>query len=289
MVPRWEAASRSPPGAGYAGSPTLAWGPIPAGIEVTPLVLPSPSLPPAQSIAVSLRAKGASPGTYPLTLRVTDPGATIDVTAMVVVTVALPPDASISVIPPAVSVMAGNSASVTVIATGLHGFAGTLSVTATAFASITFSPAAFNLRPGESREVTIQPAPTAVPGTVLASFSATAPEITGNRSATLRLTVLPQPPEITSATPPALTAGTIGVPIRLTGTNFRPGALVTITPPGPLITRSVVVSQTLVEIVVTTPVETDVGRYRIDLRNSDGTATANGMPVIVFNSPLKPK
>ncbi|MGK2858609.1 MAG: hypothetical protein ACSLFQ_15515 [Thermoanaerobaculia bacterium] len=269
------------PGAGYAGSPTLVWGPIPPGLEVTPLALPSPALPPAQSTPVSIRARGAVPGVYTLSTRVTDPAATVDVTAMLVVTVAPPPDATLTVSPPAISVIAGRSASVTVGATGINGFAGTLSVTSPSLVSIVFSPATFSLRAGESREVAVQAAPTAAPGTLFGSFSATSPDLSGTRSAMLVLTVLHQPPEITSATPPALTAGTIGVPIRLTGTNFRPGAIVTITPAGPAVTSTIVSSATLAEVVVTTPIETTTGRYRIDLRNPDGGTTANGALVIV--------
>lgn len=111
------------PGGGYAGTPTLTWGAIPAGIEVTPVTLPSPSLPPAQSIPISVRAKGLTPGAHPLALRVVDSGAAIDVTALLVATVALPPDATITVVPPAISVIAGGRASVTVVATGINGFA----------------------------------------------------------------------------------------------------------------------------------------------------------------------
>lgn len=269
------------PNAGYSGMPALAWGVVPSGIELTPLTLPSPTLPPAQSIAVSVRANGVAPGTYPLSVRATDPGAAIDVTAMLVVTVAPPPDATIAVVPPTIRVMAGGTASVTVIATGLNGFAGTLNVVAPSLASIVFSPSSFNLRAGESREVSVQPSATASAGTSPATFTATSPELTGSRAAALSLTVMPQPPEITGATPPALTAGTIGVTIRLTGLNFRPGALVTITPPGPVVTSSVVRSATAADIVVTTPVGTGIGRYRIDLRNPDGASTADGAPVIV--------
>ncbi len=270
------------PANGYEGTPSLSWVSTPPDIEVTPATLSSPPLPPPQSLPVSVRSTGVTPGPRTLMVRVVDSAAGVDTTAILVATVALPPDAAITVSPPAISVQAGSTATVTVTATGINGFAGTLSVTAPVLPSVTFTPASFSLRAGASQLVTIKPGGTAAPGTVGGTFSATAPEITGTRTANLSLTVTPQPPEITSATPPALTSGTIAVPVRLTGMNFRTGATVTITPPGPVVTSTSVISPTLAEIVVTTPTGAQTGAYRIDLRNPDGGTTANGAPLVVY-------
>lgn len=269
------------PGNGYTGAPALTWGPIPTGIEITPLVFASPSLPPSQSIPVTVRANGAAPGTYPITARAADNVATVDSTATLVVTIAPPPDASIAVSPPAIGVTAGQSATVLVTATGINGFTGTLQVTSPAVPSVTFTPPSFSLGAGESKQVVIRAAIAATPGTSVATFSASSTTLTGTRTATLNLTVTPPSPEITSATPPALTAGSSGVRVVLSGLHFRPGAIVTFTPPGPIVKSSVVTSSTLVNIVVDTPVATVVGRYRVDLRNPDGASTATGIPVLV--------
>jgi hypothetical protein len=269
------------PGAGYSGTPSLSWGPLPAGITVAPATPTSPALPPAQSVAFTFAAKGATVGPHNLALRVTDAGAGIDVTATIVLNVSPPYDAAISVAPPSVMLSAGGTANLVVNATGLNGFTGTLDVVAPSLPSLTFSPASFTIRAGESKPVAIQASANAPPGFLSGTFVATAAGITGQRTATVSITITPRPPEITSATPPALTAGTVGTVVRLTGVNFRAGAVVTFTPAGPVVTSAAVKSETLAEIVVTTPPETKSGTYRVDLRNPDGTSTAQGTRVIV--------
>ncbi|MFA6955636.1 MAG: hypothetical protein WC538_07180 [Thermoanaerobaculia bacterium] len=269
------------PGNGYSGTPALTWDAIPAGLEITPLTLPSPALPPTQSVPVTVRATGATPGSYQLTARAVDAVARVDAPAILVVTVSPPPDASISVLPPVLTVAAGHSAAVTVTATGTNGFAGSLDVTAPNSPQVTFQPATFTLRAGESRTVTVQAAATATPGSSVAVFSATSTALTGSRTASLALTIAAPAPEITSATPPVLTSGSLGVAMRLVGLNFKPGAVVTFTPPGPIVQSTNVASPTLAIIVVDTPAGTAVGHYRVDLRNPDGGATATGVPVLV--------
>jgi hypothetical protein len=230
---------------------------------------------------VTVRANGAAPGTYQVTARAVDTVALVDSTATLVVTVSPPPDASISVVPPALTVMAGRSGTVAVTATGTNAFAGSLEVTTPNSSQVTYTPSTFTLRAGESRQVTVQPAATATPGSSVAVFSATSSALTGTRTASLALTIAAAPPEITSATPPVLTSGSLGVAMRLTGLNFKPGAIVTFTPPGPVVQSANVASPTLANIVVDTPAGTVVGQYRVDLRNPDGASTATGVPVLV--------
>jgi len=269
------------PGNGYSGTPALSWGTIPPGLEVTPQPLASSALPPSQSIPVTVRAAPAPPGTSPVTVRAVAPLARVDATATLVVTVSPPPDASISVTPPALSVAAGRSAAVTVTANGINGFSGSLDVAAPNVPGVTFVPSTFPLRAGESRQVIVQPAEDAAPAVSAALFSATSTLLSGPRNATLTLTVTAPTPEITSATPPVLTAGSIGVGVRLAGRHFKPGAVVTFTPPGPVVRNATVSSSTLADLVVDTPATTPVGHYRVDLRNPDGAATASGIPVLV--------
>jgi len=269
------------PGSGYAGTPSLAWGTNPSGLAVTPATLNSPSLPPAQSIPVSVTGTAAASGPQSLTVRVTDTGAGIDVMASLVVNVTAAWDATISVTPPTLSLPAGESGSVVVSATGLNGFTGSLDVQAATTPSLTFSPSSFTLRTGESKVIAVGAAATSTPSLVSATFSATSPEISGPRTAALMVNVTPQLPEITSANPPALTAGTVGKTLRLTGQNFRTGATITFSPFGPEVKSTTVRSSTLAEVVIDTPPATTTGTYTINLRNPDGGATSHGLPVIV--------
>lgn len=269
------------PGNGYTGTPTMSWGAIPSGVEITPLALASPALPPGQSIAVSVRATAAVPGSYAIAAQAADPGAAVNASATLMLTVAPPPDATLAVTPPALAVTAGQQGTVTVTATGINGFNGTLDVFAPNIPGIAFSPAAFALDAGASRQVSVQPSITAVPGTSAATFSATSTALVGSRTAALAITVMPPPPELTSATPPALTAGSKGVAMRLVGSHFRQGATVTFTPPGPVVVSIVVASSTLATLIVDTPAATPVGQYRVELRNPDRASTAGGLPVLV--------
>lgn len=267
---------------GYTGTPTLTLTGAPPNLELSPPTLTALPLPPTQTIPISVRAIGPATGTHSITVRVTDVAAGLDTTATLAVTVTPPADATISVNPTTLRLTAGRSADVTVTAAGTNGFSGTLNVTAPVATLLTFTPSAFSLRAGESRTVTIAASSTMPAGPVRATFTAVSPDLGGSRMATVVITVVRPSPEIASVLPQTWAAATVGTRVRITGANFVSGATVTFTPPGPVVTSSIVSSATAAEIVVTTPPNTKPGAYRIDLRNPDGLTTAQGATVVVY-------
>ncbi len=59
---------------GYRGSPTVTFGSVPAGVEITPSPIRVPSLPPIQSVEFQVRAtSSASPGVHAIQVLVKDP------------------------------------------------------------------------------------------------------------------------------------------------------------------------------------------------------------------------
>ncbi|HVN77063.1 MAG TPA: DUF4402 domain-containing protein [Thermoanaerobaculaceae bacterium] len=195
-----------------------------------------------------------------------------------------PPDFALTVVPSTVTVVGATSGSVTVSVTGLNGFSGTVNVTAPTVAGVTFAPASFMLSAGSSQTVTIAVAGTTGAGTYAAQFTGTAAGVSGSRTGLLMLTVTPAPPSIQSVTPPTLAVGAAGMVLRLTGEYFRPGATVTCPDPSLQVLRTTVISSTLAEVVVTLGAGAHSGPYRLDLVNTDGTRTSQGVVVLVYPS-----
>jgi len=187
----------------------------------------------------------------------------------------------LAVTPATAALTAGGETAVRLSASATGGFAGSVTVAAPVLPGLAFTPPAFSLAAGAAREVRVRAEPGTPPATYEVAFVGVAAGIAAPRRATLALTVQREPPEITSASPPVLAAGTAGVPVRLTGLRFQPGAVVTLSPPGPLVTSTRVLSPTLAEIVVTTPGSVATGSYRIDLVNPDGGRTEHGTAVVV--------
>lgn len=94
---------------GYAGTPSLAFVAVPAGVAVTPGTLVTPPLPPAQTLPFSVQASGAAPGTHLLSLQVSDPAAAIAKTAAFTATVVDPAFTPV-VTPAALTAQAGGAA-----------------------------------------------------------------------------------------------------------------------------------------------------------------------------------
>lgn len=231
---------------------------------------------------VELRARrDAPPGSTVGRFLATSPELATPREAALPIAVGAPADFSLTLAPAEASVVVGGETSVRLAAVASGGFAGPVTVAAPVLPGLSFTPAAFTLAPGEAREVRVRAATGAAAATYDAAFVGVAAGVAGPRRATLRIAVRIEPPEITSASPPVLTAGTASVPMRLTGRRFQPGAVVTLSPPGPQVTATRVLSPTLAEIVVTTPPTVANGSYRIDLANPDGGRTEHGTTVVV--------
>ncbi|MCZ7651004.1 MAG: hypothetical protein M5U13_07530 [Thermoanaerobaculia bacterium] len=253
---------------------------LPPGVALSPpsALLAGPGWTP---VSFSLQASAATPpGSYNATFRFDPPSGTSR-TATLALTIGAAPDFSLEVSPPSLRVVAGSAGTMLVGVAGRNEFGETVAVTAPSLPGITFTPASFPLPAGGSRTVEVRAAREAPAGTLAGAFQATAPGIAGVRTAPITLTVAPRPPVITSLTPPALTAGTANAVVRITGLDFQTGATVSISPAGPVVTQTRVLSPTLAEIVVTTPAGTAPGPHRVELRNPDGGASEEPATVLV--------
>ncbi len=244
---------------------------MPAGLTLTPpsVTLTGPGYVPAGFTVQA--ASTLAPGTYPLTFTFT-PSTGTPHTANATVTVTAGPDFTLDVAPPLLSVPAGGSGQVTVTATGLNGFADTITVTSAMAPGVTLIPSTFTLVAGGSMPVTVQVASTAPVGPVPVTFSGTAPSVLGPRETNFTLDVAAGPDFVMEVMPQALAvqAGSSGVvnvgaqalngfaeTISVTAT---PGAGVTLTPSAFTLTAG-----TTVPVTVTVSPTAPVGAQSVTL------------------------
>jgi hypothetical protein len=181
-----------------------------AGITFTPpsASIIGPSMSPV-TFTVSAAA-GVPSNTYPITFDFTLGSITKTVSATVTVSPA--PDFAIAVNPSMLSIAAGSSGTTIVSATALNGFTGIINVVAPTINGVTFTPMMFTLMPGGSQSVTVAALSTAPLGSATSQFTATASGVSGSRSATFTVNVLPAPDYSVVVSPPSLTiaAGSSG-------------------------------------------------------------------------------
>lgn len=241
------------------------------------------TLPAGASRSVTIAAAGlAPPGPVSAVFVATAPGVTGTRSATLAVSVTAAPDFSLSATPPALTLPAGASGSVTLSAAAFNGFAGSIAVTAPSLPNITFTPAAFTLTSEAPRTVTIQASAAAAPGSATAVFSGTGAGITGTRNAAVAITVTTTPPVITSVTPPGVATGVRSAVLRLGGRDFQAGGVTLTGHPGLLIESTRVFSPTLADVVVSARADASPGPARIDLRNPDGQTTRDGAIILVY-------
>jgi hypothetical protein len=183
-----------------------------------------------QQVTIAVRAD-ATPRTLSLVFTGTAAGVVGPRTATLVLTITPAPDFMLAVTPNALSVPEGGSATATVMVVPLHGFNGSVAVTATAPPGLSVSPASFVVAAGGSQAVTITAADGTSLGTRDVVFTGVAAGVTGTRSATLSVTVSPRPDFSLSIDPPAIAiraGGGGAVDVRSTAINgFDSAVLVT--------------------------------------------------------------
>lgn len=158
------------------------------------------------SLVVSaMVAPGTPPGTLSGLFSGTAAGITGTRTAPLTIVVVPPPDFSLAASPGALALVPGGSGTVTISATGLNGFSGSVDVSATPTPNLAISPSTFTLAAGASRIVTVAADPTAPMGTVPVAFTGNAAGVAGTRSASVNVTVAPGPDFSVSTFPSALT------------------------------------------------------------------------------------
>jgi ribosomal protein L21E len=156
-------------------------------------------------------------------------------TASIGITITAPPDFTLNVVPPAITIAQTGSATVDVSATAINGFTGPITVTTQPSPGVSVTPATFTLTAGASQRVTVTIGSTVQTGAASVVFSGTAAAVMGPRTATLNITVSGRPDYALTATPPSitLTAGDSGtVTVAVIGSNgYNSGVTITATTP----------------------------------------------------------
>ena len=162
-------------------------------VQVTAPTIPGITFSPANFSVVAGGTQpvtvAAAPGTLPNSYTGNFTGTAVGIpgtrTAGISVTVTPAPDFSLSAVPATLTLSPGGSASVTVSAAATGGFSGPISVVTQLAGGLTADVPSFTLQPGQSRVVTLSAPAGAAAGTNNATFSGTAPGVTGVRTATV--------------------------------------------------------------------------------------------------------
>lgn len=170
---------------GFTGTVAVAIGGLPSGVTASPATL---SLASGAAQKITLTASGsATAGSATITF--TGTSGTLSHAATVALTVASPPDFSLSLTPSTLSLTGGaTGASVSVTATAANSFSGTVAVAITGLpAGVTANPATLSLTPGTAQSTTLTAAASAAAGTATVTFTGTSGSL--SHAATLALTV----------------------------------------------------------------------------------------------------
>ena len=173
---------------GFTGTVAVAITGLPSEMTANPATL---TLTPgtAQNVTLSAASSGTA-GSATVTLTGTSGALSHSATVMLTVTAAPPPpDFSLTVSPTSLNITAGAAGlPVSVLATALNGFTGTVAVAITGLpAGVTANPAALTLTPGTAQSTTLTAATGTPASAETVTFTGTAGSLT--HSATLALTV----------------------------------------------------------------------------------------------------
>jgi hypothetical protein len=184
-------------------------------------------LTPGAAQTVTLTA-GTTAGTGSATVTLTGTSGKLSHSATVALTVSAappPPDFSLTVSPTTLTIVAGATGSpVSVLATAINSFSGTVSVAISGLPTgVTASPATLTLTPGATQNVTLTASSTAAISSSTVTFTGTSGTLT--HSATVALTVSAAPPPDFSLTvsPTSLTIvdGATGSPVSVLATALN--------------------------------------------------------------------
>jgi hypothetical protein len=184
---------------GFTGPVVITITGLPAGVSATPGTL---TLVPgtAQNVTVTAAASAAIGNA---TLTFTGTSGKLSHAATVAATVsAPPPDFTLTLAPTSLTLVAGGAnALVSVMATAVNSFTGTVNVALTGLpVGVTASPATLSLAPGVAQNITLTPAITAVAATSTVTFTGTSGSLT--HSTPLALTIQATPttnaPDVTT-------------------------------------------------------------------------------------------
>lgn len=222
-------------GTGGFTSPGTVTAPSLPGVTFTPSTFSISSVGGTQSVAVAV-AIGTPAGNLTGSFTGTNPSIPTATVPFGVVVAGPPVDFVLSATPPALSIATGQSATVSLLATPVNGFTGSVVVIAPSVAGLAFSPSSATLAPGVPQTFTVTAGPTATPATATATFSGTAAGVAGPRTVgvTIAITAAPVADFTLSATPPALSVAqgeSRPVTVSAQGLNGFNGAIL-VTAPG---------------------------------------------------------
>ena len=195
-------------------------------------------------------------------------------------------DFSLTASPASLSLAPGEAGVVTVSATGVGGFDGTITTSATSPSGLSVVPSSFTLAAGGSQVVTVTVSESAPTGTSALVFTGTAAGIPGSRTATTSVTVTApsSAPVINTITPPSVVTGTTDNRLRIMGQNFQAGATITSASPGVTVTSARVLSPGAAEVVVAVRPDAPAGPSGVVLINPDGGRATGGAMLLVYPS-----
>lgn len=251
----------------------------PAGLTVTPAVILTAPIYAGVPLMVQAAANTPS-GAYPITFTFTPANGGPARTLSALVTVVAPPDFELRVEPPAVTIEAGQSATVVVSLDARNGFSGPVAVSVQAPGSVSVTPATFTLTPGGSRTVTITAPANATPATIVMLVSGTSPQVASVRTAQVIVSLTPRAPALIVATPPSVATGMRSMTIRLTGANIKPGASITTTRSDVIIESVTILSESLADVVLSVRSDAAPGPVPFVVTNPGGLRS-NAISVIV--------
>ncbi|MGA9668623.1 MAG: hypothetical protein WBQ94_05400, partial [Terracidiphilus sp.] len=185
------------PSNGFSGTVTVAISGLPTGVTASPATLTL--IPGAAQNVTLIAASTAAAGTAMMAL--TGTSGTLSHSVTVALTVSAPPppapDFTLAVSPTSLTIMAGATGSkVSVLATALNSFSGTVSIAITGLpAGVTANPATLTLTPGTAQNVTLTAASTAAAGSATVNLTGTSGKLSHSATVALTVSAAPPPPD----------------------------------------------------------------------------------------------
>lgn len=261
----------------------------PAGVTVVPQsqTLAAPSFSPVHFKIAAPASTDA--GTYAVNF--TFRTSAKQIVQSVEVIISPSPGFSLAANPETLSLHPEESGIISIRVVGKNGFDKTVRVQAPALPGVTFTPKTFSLTAASSRDVSVHVAAGVPEQTLQAVFEGTSPGMEPQHvGITLEIVAGPPPPPppsaptITLVAPNAVATGTTSAAIQITGTKFQAGAVVFSQSEFLTIESTTVNSPTSAAISLTVKSDTMPGPYLLNLKNPDGSTTAQGGTILVESS-----
>jgi len=210
---------------GFTGTVMVAITGLPTGVSASPATL---TLIPGTAQNVTLTAASmAAAGSVTVTFVGTSGDLSNSATVMATISAtALSPDFSLSVSPKSATITAGaTGAQVSVLATAINSFSGTVAVAITGLpAGVTASPATLSLIPGTAQNVTLTAASTAVAGSATVTLTGTSGTLTHSATVALTISATAPAPDFSlsvSQKSATITAGATGAQVSVLATAIN--------------------------------------------------------------------